>query len=93
MSQLAEAKRDLPQTVRDFLLREWDPIGIHDIPEAQDEYDAYVPTLCAMLVARKSSYELFKYLLRMETEHMGLTADDRHTQRIAEYLANLNGSH
>ncbi|WP_272939013.1 hypothetical protein [Sinorhizobium meliloti] len=27
--------------VRDVLLRDWDPIGISDIPEAKDEYDAY----------------------------------------------------
>ncbi len=38
-----EAKgRAIQESIRQVLLREWDPIGVRDVAEAQDEYDGYV---------------------------------------------------
>lgn len=91
MSQAAERARALHHQIKDLLLKEWDPIGVQAIPEAQDEYDGYVPTLCSMLIARTPVHEVFEYLLWLETEHMGLTADRQRTQSIAEKLAGLSG--
>lgn len=91
MSEPAERARRLHQQIKDLLLREWDPIGVQAIPEAQDEYDGYVPTLHSMLISRKPAHEVFEYLLWLETEHMGLTADRQRTQSIAEKLAGLCG--
>ena len=40
--------------VREVLMREWDPIGVRDCADAQDEYDAYVGKVYVMLtVIRK----------------------------------------
>jgi hypothetical protein len=36
--------------IREILMHEWDPIGVRDAPEAQDEYDAYVGRVYVMLV-------------------------------------------
>jgi hypothetical protein len=36
--------------VREVLMREWDPIGVRDAPEAQDEYDSYVGKAYVMLM-------------------------------------------
>ena len=91
MSEAAERARALHQKIRDVLLKEWDPIGVQAIPEAQDEYDGYVPTVYSMLIARKPINEVFEYLLWLETEHMGLTADRQRTQSIAERLVGLSG--
>ena len=91
MSEAAERARALHQQIKDVLLREWDPIGVQAIPEAQDEYDGYVPTLHSMLISRKPAHEVFEYLMWLETEHMGLTADRQRTQSIAEKLAGLCG--
>ncbi len=35
--------------VREVLMREWDPIGVRDCADAQDEYDAYVGKVYVML--------------------------------------------
>lgn len=89
MSEAIERARGLQQKVKEILLREWDPIGVLDIPEAQDEYDGYVPSIYSMLISRKPLNEVFDYLLWAEEEHMGLTADKQRTQSIAEKLIAL----
>lgn len=77
------------ETIRRTLLREWDPIGVGAIAEAQDEYDAYVPTIYKMLIARHSRHEVFEYLWWLETEHMGLTGDRQATEKFADRLMQL----
>jgi hypothetical protein len=39
------------------LLKEWDPIGVGQIPEAQDEYDSYVPDVYKLLITRRPKHE------------------------------------
>jgi hypothetical protein len=89
MSEVAIQARVLHQKIKDVLLQEWDPIGVQEIPEAQDEYDGYVPTIYTMLISRMPANEIFEYLLWLENEHMGLTADKQRTQCIAERLVSL----
>lgn len=89
MSDTAERARYLHQKIKDVLLNEWDPIGVQALPEAQDEYDGYVSRVYSMLIARKPIKEVFEYLLWVEIEHMGLTADRHRTQSIAEKLVGL----
>ncbi|TWC77151.1 hypothetical protein FB593_11813 [Rhizobium sp. SJZ105] len=60
--------------IRKTLLTEWDPIGVSDIPEAQDEYDAYADTVFGMLANQTASVDaIAQYLFRIATEHMGLS--------------------
>ena len=40
-------KRRGEAELRRLLLVEWDPIGIADVPKAQDEYDSYVGPLAS----------------------------------------------
>ena len=75
--------------IRRVLLKEWDPIGVSEIMEAQDEYDPYVGAVYRMLITRKSKTDIFDYLWWLETEHMGLTGDRQSTEHIAERLAKL----
>jgi hypothetical protein len=61
-------------TVRKTLLCEWDPIGVSDIPEAADEYDAYADTVFSMLLNEDASVDdIAQYLFKIATEHMGLS--------------------
>ena len=54
-------------------MREWDPIGVRDEPEVQDEYDSYVAEAHVMLIDRgATAADLEQYLLRIESDHMGL---------------------
>lgn len=74
--------------VKTILLRDWDPIGVGDIPEAQDEYDVYVLEVCEMLRAGRGE-ELYSYLSRVEEERMGLLCQKSLTQNVARKLMSL----
>jgi hypothetical protein len=66
--------RQLRGPIADILLREWDPIGVAGIPEAQGEYDGYVPQLFARLASGATPDEIATYLMAVETETMGLNS-------------------
>jgi len=72
------------EAIRTVLLKEWDPIGVADIPEAQDEYDAYVTGVYKRLISRASEDALFAYLWEIETDYMGLYGNENHTRAIAK---------
>ena len=73
-------------------MREWDPIGVRDVPEAQDEYDNYVGEAYVLLMDRGATAEDMDGYLRGVEDHMGLTQTrdmlDRR-QRVAEALIAL----
>ena len=89
MSEAPERAHVLFQQIKSVLLFEWDPIGVQAIPEAQDEYDGYVPTLLSMLITGKEMCEISNYLLWLETERMGLTADRQRAHTTAGRLLGL----
>ena len=67
-----EAIRHGKRQIRSLLLRDWDPIGVRDFPQAQDEYDAYVGHVHYMLRTGATDDEIVAYLQDIETRHMGL---------------------
>jgi hypothetical protein len=84
-----EKAKHFKNTVKDALLKDWDPIGVGSFPEAQDEYDAYVPELCSLLISKKSAQDIFKFLWELETGHMGLNGDRKMTEMFAKKLTDL----
>jgi hypothetical protein len=74
------------KAIRLALLQEWDPIGIADVPEAQDEYDSYVQPVYELLVTHQPEHEILRYLWWLETEQMGLTGNRKVTERFAKRL-------
>ena len=89
MSEHLDKARDLHAAIAEVLLREWDPIGVADVPQAQDEYDSYVPEIYAMLIRREPRAHLIAYLRWAETDHMGLQGNREKTARIADRLRQL----
>ncbi len=86
-----ERARIYHDAIRRILLKEWDPIGVNEIEEAQDEYNSYVGAIYKLLIDRKAKHEIFDYLWWVETEHMGLTGNRQMTEHIAARLAKLPG--
>jgi hypothetical protein len=72
--------------VHHALLREWDPIGIQQFTEAEDEYDSYVPDVCKLLREHSTAKELIHYLWWLETVHMGLPGNRERTEAFAARL-------
>jgi hypothetical protein len=90
MNNEAKDNKFLFNEIRNILLRDWDPIGVQEIPEAQDEYDSYVDSICKLIKLKKSEKEIFNYLWWIETEYMGLSGDKKHTKIIAHKLFKMN---
>ena len=90
MSDNKERSRRYHRAIREILLRDWDPIGIGDVAEAQDEYDSYIPGIYGRLIHRISEQELLDHLWQIETEHMELFGNRGKTQQVAQKLLSLN---
>jgi hypothetical protein len=89
MSKHLDQARSYHAAIREVLLREWDPIGVGDMPEAADEYDSYVSQVYGLLVRREPLYKMVDYLWWVETEHMGLCGNRHRTEQVAERLLRL----
>jgi len=89
MSKHIDRARNLQKSIKEILLRDWDPIGIYNIDEDEDEYDAYVSEVYQMLIHRKPAHELFDFLWWVESEHMGLTGNRQKTLAIASKLMEI----
>jgi hypothetical protein len=77
------------EKIREILLNDWDPIGIAGIREAADEYDRYVAPIVQMVVAGNSISDLSKYLIRIETETMGLNGNHDRARSVAAKLRSI----
>jgi len=59
--------------IRHVLMNVWDPIGVKDEPNAQDEYDCSLGSLFTLLTTNATDDQIAEYLWRQGTEHMGLS--------------------
>jgi hypothetical protein len=66
--------RLLRAQIHDVLLDIWDPIGIKDEPNAQNEYDGYVGGLYDLLTSGAPDSALLDYLHHAVYENIGLDA-------------------
>ena len=93
MSDQKKKARAIQESIRQVLLRDWDPIGVNDVSQAQDEYDAYVGGVYRMLASGCSEDELVEHLWKIEAHTMGLVAADRKSLKpLAVKLMNLDVS-
>jgi hypothetical protein len=72
-----EQSRRIRTEIRRVLLQVWDPIGIADEPDAQNEYDSYSGDVFTLLVNEKSDPEIVDYLVSVVRDRMGLEGTTR----------------
>jgi hypothetical protein len=89
MSEHLDRARRYHDGIRRILLREWDPIGVADIAEAQDEYDSYVGKIHGMLIRHEPRHKLVDHLRLIETDNMGLAGNRQRTEAIADRFLEL----
>ncbi len=77
----AESRR-IRVEMRHVLLEVWDPIGIKDEPNAQDEYDGYIGKLYDLLVSHADDSRISDYLYWAVHDNMGLDAASRSDMQI-----------
>jgi hypothetical protein len=83
--------RTIQESIHDILLRDWDPIGINDVSEAQDEYDSYIGGVYRLVASHYSIDQLVDYLATIESQTMGLDVPNRERlTRVANQLLALD---
>lgn len=92
MVKRSQKAREIREKIRQVLLHEWDPIGVGDTPEAQDEYDSYVGGVYRLLASGASEYRIIEHLYNIETVSMGLNGNREGLKGVAEKLARLDVS-
>ena len=78
--------RQIQDSIRSVLLHDWDPIGVADDPDAQDEYDSYVGEVYRLLASGASVGDVVKHLARIELDSMRLVTSEEHLVRVSEKL-------
>ncbi len=73
MIDKAKSRRVRAQ-IRHVLLNVWDPIGIKEERNAQDEYDSYLGEILDLLLRGATDEELSDRLLYFVNDRMGLEA-------------------
>lgn len=68
IDKIAEIHRQIDSV----LLRDWDPIGVAGIPEAQNEYRSYCRGLYDVTLKTRSVPAVVEHLIRIERDCMGL---------------------
>jgi hypothetical protein len=79
-------RQQLDHTIHESLLRCWDPIGVRDNPDAQNEYDSYTARIAEMLLADADQYALGRHLTNLEQSSMGLPGNPPRCDRAARAL-------
>ena len=77
-------------SIQAILLHDWDPIGVEDIPEAQDEYDSYIGGVYGLLSSGASEQQIIDRLHSIETERMGLRGDRSRLVTVTRKLLAVN---
>jgi hypothetical protein len=85
--------REIQKAIGEILMQHWDPIGVSDISEAQDEYDSYIGHIYRLLASSRSAEELVSYLSDVEAHTMGLGwADSERIRNVSSRLLALDVS-
>jgi hypothetical protein len=84
--------REIEDSIRQVLLRDWDPIGVGDAKGARDEYNGYIQPIYWMLMKSRSEDEIAKYLRTTKTKDMRMFDwfGGRHHRKIAQKLLALD---
>ena len=81
--------RRIRTEIRRVLLDVWDPIGVKDIPQAQDEYDCCLYEVFCLLTTGGTDDQLTDYLWKQANEHMRLRLNRNQMHPAVEALRRI----
>lgn len=84
-SELQKMYKGLHQLVDEILWKDWNPIGVTDVT-LRDEYEAYVPEICSLIIQNKSANEIADKLYQIEKEIMGVAGNKKHCMNVANTI-------
>ena len=82
--------REIQKAIRQVLLHDWDPIGVSDVAQAQDEYDSYVGGIYRLLASGAAPLGLAEHLAGIENGLMGIKGSPDLLMPIAQKLSQID---
>lgn len=76
----------IEKIVQDILMKDWDPIGVKNNPNAKAEYDGYALRLVGMLYNGCSEGQIADYLNTVVAEELGLPIDEGLSKIVSKKL-------
>jgi len=76
--------------IRHVLMKDWDPIGISNVPACADEYDTYIGHIYLILAEGGSDDRIKDYLRWVVRERMELPPDEEAIARTAKALRDIS---
>ncbi len=90
--KLPKEQMELYNFIGNILLQEWDPIGVNGVPEAEDEYNSYLPVVFSKAMNNESTEAIAEYLGKIETERMSLNGNMQKNKEISLKIINKKKS-
>lgn len=87
--KLPPKQLELYQGIDEILWKDWDPIGIHGVLDARDEYYSYLPTVFNMVLNNADANEIALYLHKVTIESIGLMSNVNSHIAVAEKIIQL----
>jgi hypothetical protein len=85
-----ERAATIENAIREVLLRDWDPIGVADVRETQDEYDGYIGGVYRLLASGQNDEAIAAHLAAIQTDAMGLPRSPQDLIDVARRLRGIN---
>ena len=83
-------RKELLQSLKEVLFREWDPIGLNSNPACSGEYDSYANGIVRLLQAEADEYKIAGHLSNLQRVSMGMSStNEERDRRIARRLISL----
>lgn len=87
MSKLNSIQRAFFNEVREILWSEWDPIGVNDGDNEQnDEYDSYAASIFRLALEGKDAMTIAMSMSSSSEKNMGLSPARAHDLKIANII-------
>ncbi len=90
--KLPPDQQALYERIDEILWSEWDPIGVSDVPEARDEYYAYLPEVFRLTIDGASATSIAEYLHEVANDRMGLSSEMEPHLKVATKIRALRPS-
>jgi len=84
--KLTPHEKELYQRIDEVMHYVWDPIAVSGVPQARDEYVAYLPQVFAMLLGSKDRGTISTHLTKVEEEQMGIMPNKQKAEEVADVL-------
>ncbi|USD20444.1 hypothetical protein [Microbulbifer variabilis] len=84
--KLPPEELELYKAIDEILWRDWDPIGVNEMPEARDEYQSYLPHIFRLAVEGKDAKHISSSLVATIEGNIGLGASKEHCHRVASKI-------